>query len=524
VRLSENELSAAQLSTIPLDSIERIEVVRGSGAVLYGGGASGGTVNIITRRGQPGETRAEAIARAGGYGTAEIRAGYRRMGEAVGLSLDASHEETAGYRRNNRFKQSSLSGLLESRDAGGRTYLRVSLGRQDLQLPGALTEAQIAADPRQAGAFIGTAARDDATVTLGRGWTSGRHEWAADLSYRSKDAPARFPGFAVDTRVGRWAFVPRGKLRFDAMGREHDATVGMDVEKWDYDSRNTFGGRTGEQANQAIYGLANLWIAERSRLVLGARLQNTDQRLGADATSHGLSAYEAALRQRIAAGWSVYGKLASSFRLATFDEICFFSCANSLLKPQTARAGELGLELERRGRRLRAAIFETRLENEIYFSPLAFDNVNLPPTRRRGLELEGAWSASPTFEWRAAAALQQARFRDTGKDVPLVPEAIATAGLSWSFAPRTRFNLNSRFVGRQRYDNDQNNEFRKQPAYGLVDLKMEHTVERLNVALEIRNLFDKNYYSYGIWDAGASFAAYPQPERAAYLSLVWRLD
>src|SRR6185503_15589500 len=42
VRLSENELSSAQLNTVPLESIERIEIVRGGGAVLYGAGASGG--------------------------------------------------------------------------------------------------------------------------------------------------------------------------------------------------------------------------------------------------------------------------------------------------------------------------------------------------------------------------------------------------------------------------------------------------------------------------------------------------
>src|SRR5690348_3699 len=71
VRISENELVPAQLSGIPIDAIERIEIVRGGGAVQYGGGATGGTINIITRRGRPGDGRARVLARAGGYGTAE---------------------------------------------------------------------------------------------------------------------------------------------------------------------------------------------------------------------------------------------------------------------------------------------------------------------------------------------------------------------------------------------------------------------------------------------------------------------
>ena len=167
IRLSDNELSTAQLASIPLESIERIEIVRGGGAVLYGSGASGGTINVITRRMQPGEARGYGVARAGGYGTRELRAGFRRMEDNLGVSLDVSNENTDGYRRNNEFRQTNVAGMLEAQGEGVRAYLRVALGRQDAHLPGALTEAQIAADPRQAGAFLSTANRDDDTVTLG---------------------------------------------------------------------------------------------------------------------------------------------------------------------------------------------------------------------------------------------------------------------------------------------------------------------------------------------------------------------
>src|SRR5690348_10163870 len=78
LRINEADLESAQLSAIPLEAIERIEIVRGGGAVLYGDGATGGTINIITRRGMPGESHARALARAGGYGTAEGRAGFDR--------------------------------------------------------------------------------------------------------------------------------------------------------------------------------------------------------------------------------------------------------------------------------------------------------------------------------------------------------------------------------------------------------------------------------------------------------------
>lgn len=543
LRISENELVPAQLSAIALEEIERIEIVRGSGAVLYGGGATGGTVNIITRRAEPGTIRAYGLGRLGGYGTKEARAGYGRMGEALGFSLDASHEDTEGYRRNNRFRQTNLAGKLEARRDRARAYLRFALADQALELPGQLSEARIATDPRQASTPGNDSERNDATVALGGSWSAGRHEFAADLSYRDKHASALFlPAFFIDTRVNLWSFVPRAKLRFDAWGREHDLTIGMDWEQWDYENRNApssagldepFSHRTGEQRNRALYAQANLWAAARTRLVLGARVQRSEERLSElifppdeRRAKHSLEAYEAALRQVFGEGWSAYGKVGSSFRLANSDENACFAppCATTLLAPQDARAGELGVEYERGRWRVRAAVYRKRLENEVYFSPATFSNVNLPPTERRGVELEGAWRATEALEMRAGLAVMEAEFRETGNEVPLVPRALASAGGTWALAERTRAALTARYVGTQRYDNDEANTFaRKMPAYGLVDAKLEHRIERLNVALEVRNLLDKKYYSYGIWDFGNSFFAYPQPERAVYLTAAYRM-
>ena len=541
LRLSESELVPAQLAAVPLESIERIEIVRGSGAVLYGGGATGGAVNIITRRPEPGEGRAYAAGRAGGYGTAEARAGVSRTGEALGFSLDLSHEDTEGYRRNNRFRQTNVVGRIDALGGDGRAYVRFALGDQSLGLPGQLSEAQIAADPQQASTPENDSERNDGVVTVGGAWRAGRHDLAADLSYRDKDASAFFrPAFFIDTRVDLWSFTPRAKLRF---GERHDVTVGLDLEQWDYKNRNAaspqqlanpFSQRRGEQENSALYAQANLWLAARTRLVAGGRAQRSRERLAEEVfplddrrARHNLEAYELALRQGFAAGWSAYAKAGTSFRLANFDENACFAppCATTLLEPQDAKTRELGLEYERSGLRGRAAIYETRLEDEIYFSPAVFANVNLPPTRRRGLELEGAWRATPSLEWRAALSLLEAEFRDTGKEVPLVPGAIATLGVSWLPSERTRLNINARHVGKQYYDNDPDNLFRKMPAYGLLDVKLERRLERLTLALEVRNLLDEKYYSYGVVNfTGTSFSAYPQPERAAYLSLAYRVD
>ncbi len=548
MKLSESEQTPAQLTSIPLDSIERIEIVRGSGAVLYGGGASGGTINIITRRPEGGARRGYLLGRVGGYGTKEGRAGIATRGDTLGLSLDASYEDTDGYRDNNNYRQSNLSGALEARGASGRAYLRFNANQQDLGLPGQLSVAQIAADPRQAATPNNDSARTGGTLVLGGSWKAGRHELAADLSRRVKDARSNFgatlflPASVIDTQVTLTALQPRAKLAFDGLGRTHEVVLGIDLEEWDYESRTNGpfpSQRTGEQANKAFYGQANLWLAERTRVVLGARAQRSEDQLAEHLAppderraKHKLEAYEVALRQGFGRGWSGYGKYGSSFRLGNFDEnICsVFLCVPVLLEPQTAKGGELGVEYERSGWRARVAYYSQDLDNEIYFSPSLFQNINLEPTRRRGFELEAAWRASPTLDLRASFAQIEATFRSgvyggadvSGKDVPLVPERIAAAGVAWSFLPRTRFIANARYVGPQRYDGDQENAFRKQPDYALVDLKLEQVIGKLTLALEVKNAFDEGYYSYGLWFAPSTVFAYPAPGRAGYLSAAYQ--
>ena len=114
----------------------------------------------------------------------------------------------------------------------------------------------------------------------------------------------------------------------------------------------------------------------------------------------------------------------------------------------------------------------------------------------------------------------------SGKTVPLVPEVLATAGVSWTYAPRSRVNVNARHVGRQRFDNDQANSFpREMPTYTLVDAKLEHTLaRRWEFALEVRNLFDQGYFSYAAATGPNTFSALPAAGRAAYASVTWRLD
>jgi iron complex outermembrane recepter protein len=550
LRINESDLESAQLSAIPIDSIERIEILRGSGAVLYGAGATGGTINIITRRPQPGEVRGTALARAGGYGTAEARGAVSGMGETFGGGLAGAYEDTNGYRANSHYRQRSALGRVDALFSGARAWLKMGADGQDARLPGSLTEAQINADPRQTITPGDWRTRDGAHLALGGSAELGRYEVSADLGYRERRTQAffaAFGGFFTDTDANLWSFNPRARLHW---GR-HELVVGADFEGWNYATLSAgspttvsapFSRRVGEQDSSAVYAQASVWLGERTRAVLGARTQRMSQSLTEEVfpldkrtSDPSLHAYEAALRHSFGSGFALYAKYGSSFRVANFDEnACFFPpCSAELLEPQTALSAELGAEYESGGLRLRASVHSMDLENEIYFSPLTLANVNLSPTERQGAEVEAAWAATRTLDLRAGLALQRARFRSgvyggvdvSGNTVPLVPEVLATAGASWRFADRGRANVNLRYVGAQRFDNDQANTFpRLQPSYTVADFKLEYGLTRnVELALEVRNLLDQGYFSYGTATGPNTFSALPAPGRAGYVSVTYRL-
>ena len=92
----------------------------------------------------------------------------------------------------------------------------------------------------------------------------------------------------------------------------------------------------------------------------------------------------------------------------------------------------------------------------------------------------------------------------------------------WRAAPRTQLIASARYVGRQRYDNDQANAFPQlMPDYALANLKLIRSVAGWRISAALDNVFDKHYYSYGIVDSfgcATAICAYPQAGRTWFLS------
>lgn len=573
-RLSDNDLSGVQWSAIPLVAIERIEIVRGSGAVQYGDGATTGVINIITKSPSRIGNLAVVQGRAGSYDTLEGQLYANYFTGNVGFNLIASNLHSGGYRDNNYNRQSNVQAEVRLLTERGDASFKIGNDNQGIRLPGARTVQpsaginQLETDRRGTSTPLDYSQRVGNRVTLDWRHETGIGELDLGLGYRDKEQTAYFDqGGFPDYRVadlGVWSISPRMRFAQPLAGLPNTLVVGVDWYRWDYQLRvSNSQANIGQpvntvdatQENSALYLHNTTQLTPRLTLVAGARGER--YKISAsdyyDPTAPGAFgsgapagnqdeweyAYELALRYQFAAEWAAVGRIGRSFRFANVDEIYEFSGPPQFsrelqfLQPQTAHSYEVSLERRTASAALRATLFNIDVTNEIHLDAYSagIGNTNLPPSRRRGLELEAQQAFGNTLRLLGSYAYTQAKFLEgvlpgssfteqnveiAGKTVPLVSRHKLNVGASWAVAPRTQLNTLVSYVSSQFMDNDEGNTLGvKIPAYTVADLKLVWREGGWRVSAAVNNLFNEKYYNYAVRSQFVAdrYNAYPLPER-----------
>ncbi|NTV15774.1 MAG: TonB-dependent receptor [Desulfobulbaceae bacterium] len=138
VALNSPSLGSADVSHISLNSIERIEVVKGPGSLLYGSGAMGGTVNIISKKPKRDGYTAKVEAGYGSESTSHLAAesGGFVAGD-FGYYLTANRKETDGFRDNGDLEHTDVAlNLLFDRGERFQADFNFGYVERDYGLPG----------------------------------------------------------------------------------------------------------------------------------------------------------------------------------------------------------------------------------------------------------------------------------------------------------------------------------------------------------------------------------------------------
>jgi iron complex outermembrane receptor protein len=562
---------------LDLESVGRVEVMRGSASSLYGN-AGGGVVDLRTSDPLPVPVSGEARLWTGSFGTRRIVG--KTGGAANGFSYqgNVARTESDGYREYSR--QRTTNGFARlSLDAGGGSYALDWLGLNTplAQNPGSLTRAQFDADPRMADPLsIRKAARKEVTqsqlgLTGRRGFTRGEVEASAYAGTRSLFNPLTFGIVDVGRAISGGNV--RGTVPLTLLGTNHRLTAGVELQlqndlRLNYTNCNNIPPPTVPTAtcpdpasergsvtlNQreiissiGSYLRDEMDLGERYTLTGAARadavrFEVKDRLIDAinpdDSGRRPLHAISpmVGFLARLSPLQSAYANISTAFETPTATELgnqpSGAAGINRELKPQKSLTYEVGLKgVRASGWQYNAALFATRVQDELipYDIPASGGRRyfrNAGRTSRRGVEL-GTGVTAGAFDLGGAYTYANYRFVDftvdtahyAGHRIPGIPRQTFQA--SASARSVVGILVTEATVADRMFVNDANSE--SSPGYAIFNARFVSVASMglsgAEITLGAQNIFNRKYVSsVNVNAAGGKFYE-PGSQRSIYVGV-----
>ena len=559
VRANEPDAHEVNFDLLPLEDVERVEVVYGP-SVLLGRNALGAAVNLVTRRGTMPPSR-EVEASAGSYDRYELKAHAGARHGVWDYYVGARYEREQGWRQDTRSRIATLFGKLGLLNGTWDATLSYSGADNKIFQAGSLPQSLAALRPDSnftRGDYFAPQAHlviFNAQRLLGRGGTQlainafGRSLNSAQFNVNFVGADSRQLN---RTRIGGGAVQLSGRLPLD--GRELRWLAGADAD-YQHTAVRIFAVpgsgapdsltesvRTNQVDGGAFVG-GNIEVVPRLTATLAARYDRIRVPFEdlVDPADGGLNMYRR-LSPRAGLTWSggrgheVFASLSRGFRAPALVEI---GCADPqaacplpfalgpdpALQPVVATTYELGWRYRATsvhgGLDASANVYRTDVRDDIFFIASSvtggyFQNVGA--TRRGGVEVALQWLGpaglrlytnygytSATFQTDAQLATTRDTAGETvgpGDALPLVPNHRVNAGVAIpvvtaSRGPSLQAGLDARYVGRQWLRSDEANVTRRLADYAVADASLTVTWREVELRAMVRNLFDRRYFTFG---------------------------
>ena len=530
-RLNQPTVSSADLNSVPLANIERIEIIRGAGTVLYGDQAVGGVVNIITRT--PSNSEAYIEASRGSHDLEAYR-GHLHQQLGGGLSLYASGESLGNdnYRDHNNANYSNAFARLRYEHDSGHVLYEYQTVDDELLFPDGMSLAQRRADREHSS----SQSWNDSKSQVHRVALEQRlgNIWSAhlDYSHSDQDGVGNFgfgPDFAQGTRIE--TISPRLTARFDSPLGQAEWLLGHDHITSDYELVSSGDSTLAQQTLRDWYTQFSQELGNGLNLVLGYRVSEADD----DSTASNRAHRDKESSTSIGLSWQanqqtrLFIKREDVLRWANVDENGFVLPDVAYLRPQTGESWESGLEWSDGIQQYRLTLYRLELEDELMYDSEVPNpnsrtgkgaNINLDKTLRKGVLLEAERQLTADLSVGGQYSFTDSEYRDgsfKGNDVPWVSRHSASAHLSYEILPGLRSYVEAVYTGRRYYSGDDANTQEKAGSYTLLNAALAYEYRQFNTKLRINNLTGKRYDAFAFADY-----RYPAPEEEIQLSVGYR--
>lgn len=568
-RVNGIDVTGADLAQIPVDVIERIEVYRGPGTVLYGDNATGGVINIILKAGK-GPPKIVASATVGSYNYFKPELIFSGKEGGFSYLATVSEVETQGYRHNNEFYGKDALGNFKI-NAFKNLAFNLSAGhhRDSYGQPGALFWSDLRAgivDPKDStlSYLDGKASTEDNFIDLEPEVKIGDSVLVTlGASYRNRHISSSFDyGFGTyiltKGQLETYAFTPKVVISSTLLGNTKNILiVGTDWYKYPTTAKtDSFYGSPSltkndvEKRDFAYYVTDRFYPAADLMFEAGYRKQrssydikNADLLNGiteADMSSrYDREAFRFSTTYSVLDRASIFASYSKGFRFPATDEFVSWGYydswtntfvptrVNTSLKPQTTEEFDLGVRWNPwRGLSGAVTYFRANNRDEIYYNPLTYSNQNYDKTRRQGVETSLFFNPAPGLLLNFAYSYTEAQFDGGpfgGNRIPLVPENKFSARIEYSINDWD-FSVASVYTGDRYAISDLENAREKLPGYTTFDAAIRYRFRSSSVLFSVKNFTDKRYSEVGTYSTFRNdIGLYPAPGRQFFLTVKYAL-
>ncbi|SFD17370.1 vitamin B12 transporter [Thiohalospira halophila DSM 15071] len=494
-RVGSATLGGAAFQDIPPEIIERVEVVRGPRASLYGADAIGGVVNIITRQGETAHLRVGG----GRYNTREASMGVGIQEGNSRLRMDASFASTDGFDA----KTDQANG---NDDADGYDNRSLNLhaghdfGPLELGLDYYRTDAENEYDPFAGGNSYQESIRDAGHLNIA---FSPASVWQSEVSIgQNRDDQDTFSDGAFSSTFTTERTTAHWQNDLTISGRQM-LTAGLDYYEDSVEESTTEFAET-RRYNRAGY-LQYQWMGQRLDFQVSGRWDDNEA-YGEQTTG------QAALGWRLNESARLIASHGTAFKAPTFNDLYYpgfggLYAGNPDLQAEESRTTDFGIRLRQGAARVAVTAFRTEVDQLIDYTDDFSQTTNVNEARIHGVETEVGLTGE---EWDLDLSITSldTENKETGESLD------RRADLTWRVEGERRVG-DWRFGGGLEHQGSRSDGTATLGAYTLARVRAAWDItEQFTVRSRIENLTDADYQlADGYNTAGKS----------AYGEVVWRL-
>jgi len=544
IRINEAKSNNINYPLIPLSMVERIDIKRGGESFLYGEGAVGGVVHVLTRMPEKG-ARSKVTGRVGSFDAwgASVEASARE--DDWGLYLAGDYYETNGFRDSSSVEKGAFFSKL-MRDVTDLVRVEAAYLFADARLdrPGSVREALILSSGRETNERPLNCADLESHlvyVTLnsllfdqlslgGNVFASKTHELSV-ANFATFDTTDN----ELDLTRKSWGFTAQAHHSREFGSFVEGALVGVDyqdnkIDEEDFNRSKATEERLKVSADResakemfGVFGKVNLSWREMIGMFFGLRYDNVDfENTDVINTANNIPNSHSKLSYAVGGAIRIWQKLnvslnfSNAYRTPNLSDLYAnpgFG-GNPNLVPEESTTYEIGLKWDEEGFLLAETLFANTVKSEIGFDPNLTDaasafgkNTNFGKVRRYGLESMIEKQILPWVRFRGTHTSAEATFKTgtpanpgrQGKRIAMVPKNRYSMNLLMTPLENLDISVNMVSVGKQVLTNDLTNESNGQrlPAYTVFNLKAIYQWTDWKLSFEVKNLLDEEYEAGG---------------------------